>query len=148
MKHKLTATEEWLRRFRWALTAIPSPERDDIVAEVTGHVLDSVQDGVPADRVLHQFGAPEEYARTFVDQMNASRAQGSQATGAQMSVVVNHANRNVLAAGSTLCLFLLGAVLLLCVVMCLLKLWDPSHVGLWRNGKSANFLQCDLAGLI
>src|SRR5215475_3417190 len=55
--------QEWLRRLKWSLASMPSPERDDILAEARAHIDEALASGKTPAQALSGFGPPEEYAR-------------------------------------------------------------------------------------
>jgi len=127
--------QNWLRRFKWSLAAIPSPERDDIVAEVAAHLHESLCAGKSPAAVLHQFGSPENYAPYFIDEIELSSALSSQHSGAMIAAVLNRVHRSAIAAALGIALLFLGAIFFTALTAAFLKLWDPAHVGLWHHGR-------------
>jgi uncharacterized membrane protein len=77
MSSEAIEVQEWLRRLKWSLASMPSPEREDIVEETRAHLHEAIAGGQSAAAVLGGFGAPEDYARQFVDEMDVSHALGS-----------------------------------------------------------------------
>ena len=131
--------QDWLRRLSWSLAAIPSPEREDIVAEARAHIEEAIAQGQTPAAVLSGFGEPDEYARAFIDQMEVARAMGSQATSTMLATVTRRVHRSAVAALAAVVLFLLAVVVFTAVSVALFKLGDPAHTGLW-HGPHAFFI--------
>ncbi len=133
------AMDAWLRRLKWALSTVPSPEREDIVAETAMHFDERIAHGKSPKDVIASFGAPEIYARSFLDEMELSRALGSQSAAAMFSVVTRRVHRSLAAACAFLTLTVVAAVDVIVGVTAFWKVWDPAHTGLW-SGPNIFFL--------
>ncbi|MEQ1866604.1 MAG: hypothetical protein ABL996_18355 [Micropepsaceae bacterium] len=125
------ALEDYLRRLGWGLASLPEHDRNDIVAETRAHVLERVERGDSLETVLAAFGAPEIYARTFVDGMELSSALGSEQSVALLDVVLRRAHRSAIAGIAFVVLAFLGACAFAAAYLALLKLLYPAHAGLW-----------------
>lgn len=125
----------WLRRLKWSLASLPSAERDDIVEETRSHLREVVAAGRAPSEALMAFGAPEDYGRRFIDEMNIVAALGSQDTRALLYVVARQVNRSLIAALAVICIAGLVLLALIAISMLALKLFDPVHVGLWRGAN-------------
>lgn len=135
--------EAWLRRLRWALSSVPTPERDDILAETRAHLLERVERGASLSQALDGFGPAEVYARRFIDEMELSDALASQDSPSMLAAVARRVNRSLLAAGA---LFLVVFLTLLSLGMAITVAWettDPAHVGLWVGDGIFFFGQVD-----
>ncbi len=137
--NETTDIQSWLRRLKWALYTMPSPEREDIVAETRTHIEDRIAKGQSAEEAIGAFGSPDIYARRFLDEIEVSSALGSQRTGALFSIVLHRAHRSIFAAISFVALGSLILASLIAVTLVFLKLTDPVHTGLWR-GKGIFFI--------
>lgn len=126
---------DWLRRLRWALGALPERDRDDIVAETRAHLEERVAGGESPERALAAFGAPEVYARQFVDEMELAGALGSQHSGAALSAVARRVHRSLVAASALVLVTILSMLALLLTSTAVLKVSNPTHVGLWRHSR-------------
>jgi hypothetical protein len=122
---------EWLRRLTWSLSAVPSPEREEIVAEAHAHLREAMANGQSAEAALAGFGAAEDYGREFVDQMDVSGALGSGRYGAMLSVVGRRVQSSFAAALAGMIMIIIGGVMAATVVVMIYKLIDPTHTGLW-----------------
>lgn len=126
---------EWLRRLRWSLAALPERDRDDIVAETRAHLEERVASGEPPERALAAFGSPEAYARQFVDEMEVAGALGDPRSGTLLAVVARRVHRSLLAVAALVVVVLLGAAAFLLVSVAMMKVVDPTRAGLWRSGQ-------------
>lgn len=123
--------DEWLRGLKWSLTAIPSPEREDIVEETRGHISERLEAGASLEEVLDAFGSPDVYARGFVEEMEVSSALGGGRSGSLLGVIARRAHRSAVAFAAFLGLLVIVAVALGAVITGVYKLVDPVHAGLW-----------------
>jgi uncharacterized membrane protein len=126
----------WLRRFKWALKRMPSPEREDIVEETRVHLNERMAGGLTAVQALANFGAPEEYARKFLDEMYLSAAAGSQSWGDNLRAVARFATRSGVAFVAIFIVLMVGSVGLGALIAGIWKIFDPGHVGLWIGGQT------------
>jgi uncharacterized membrane protein len=124
--------EEWLRRLKWSLASMPSPERDNILEEARSHLRDVLSAGCTPSVALAGFGNAEDYARRFVDEMQIVGALGSQDTGALLHVVTSQINRNFVATLAGIGIAVLGVFSFVAVVMLIAKVFDPVRAGVWR----------------
>lgn len=131
--------QDWLRRLKWSLTSVPSPERDDIVQETHAHLREAIAGGQTSGAVLAGFGTPEEYARQFVDEMDVSRALGSGRPAAMFATVVRRMHRSFIATLAFLAVFILGCAALGIGYTVVMKIVDPQHAGLWM-GRTQFFI--------
>lgn len=130
------AVADWLRRLKWALTRMPSPEREDIVEETRGHLEERIAAGASPAEALAAFGPAETYAHRFLDEMDVAAALGSRRTGDVLGVVLRRLNRSLVAVLAFLIVLFVGGVALGLVVAGVWKLFDPAHVGVWIEGSS------------
>jgi hypothetical protein len=133
----------WLRRFRWSLAGMASPEREDIVAEVRAHLAERMAAGAGVTEALNAFGTPEAYARSFVEEMELARALTGERFPSLLGAVVQRAHRSAVAGVAFLAVLLLGATALGVIVTAALKLGDPTHMGLWLGHGSFFFGRVD-----
>lgn len=124
-------SEDWLRRLKWALAKVPSPEREDIVAEARAHIEERVAGGRPVAEVIADFGAPEAYARHFVDEMEAAGALGTQSSGDLLSVVARRVHRSLVAALAMFGVLVLALAGFTALSMVWMKITHPVRAGLW-----------------
>lgn len=127
---------DYARKLRWALSALPEKDRDDIVAEMRSHVLDRVDAGASLKDALAALGSPEEYARGFADAHAVASALSSRRTPHMISALATGAARNVAAAGAGILILLTWVVAALISYVAILKISDPTHVGLWKGGRN------------
>lgn len=125
--------EDWLRRLKWALAEIPSPEREDIVAEARSHIEDRIAAGRKAGEVLADFGPAEIYARRFIDEMDTSGALAAQRSGDLLGVVMRRVHRNLVAALALFAVMVLGLLAFFDLAVIWMKVTDPVHAGLWAG---------------
>lgn len=67
--------QEYLRRFRMGLNALPENLRDDLVLELRSHIEERLSSGRFDPE--KSFGSPESYAAQFVTEQRLSAAVGS-----------------------------------------------------------------------
>lgn len=125
--------EEWLRRLKWSLASMPAPERDNILGEARSHLREVLAAGCTPPAALARFGRADDYAQSFVDEMQIAGALGSRDTGALLHVVTSQLNRSLVATLAGIGIAALGVLALLAVVMLIAKLSDPMHAGMWRG---------------
>lgn len=133
------AVAGWLRRFKWSLAGIGSPEREDIVAEVRAHLAERMAAGAGVTEALSAFGTPEAYARSFVEEMELARALTGERFPSLLGAVVQRAHRSAVAGAAFLAVLLLGVTALGVVMTAAMKLADPVHTGLWLGQGSFFF---------
>jgi hypothetical protein len=123
------------RRLRWALAAIPEADRESIVAEMRSHVLDRIDAGASVDDVLAALGAPDEYAREFRESYAVASALSSRRTPPMLHALVLRAAGSLSAVLAFFVIVIAWASALLVAYAALLKISDPTHVGLWRGER-------------
>ncbi|HEX8569061.1 MAG TPA: hypothetical protein VF699_03940 [Caulobacteraceae bacterium] len=121
----------WLRRFKWSLGGMPSPEREDLVAEVRAHLDERIAAGVGVTEALNGFGTPEAYARNFVEQMELARALTGGRFPSLLGAVARRVHRSAVAAAAFIAVLLLAGLAGGICVTAAVKLVDPVHAGLW-----------------
>jgi len=131
--------QDWLRRLAWSLATIPSPEREDIVAETRAHLLEAVAGGKSPAQALDGFDTPEEYARQFVDEMDVSRALGSGRPTAMFGTIARRMHRSAWALGAFVVVLLVAAFGAGVAYTAVMKIVDPEHAGLWVGNGNAIF---------
>jgi len=124
---------DYARRLKWALSALPEADRDDIVAEMRSHVLDRVDTGSTLDAALAALGAPDDYARAFRETYTVASALSSRQTPQMLHALVQGATRSAGAIAAFVVIVLVWAVPALVAYTAILKISNPSHVGLWRG---------------
>ena len=71
---------DYIKQLKWSLSKLPSEDREEIIQEVHGHLMDRLKDSETVEdfqRTLREFGPPEEYARSFLENYEASSALAS-----------------------------------------------------------------------
>ena len=129
------AVSDWLRRLSWALAAMPSPDREDIVAEARAHIDEAEAAGRATAEVLAGFGSPDAYARRFMEEMELSAALGSGRVTPLFVALARRVHHSLIAFGAfviVLCVVAFAAGAALAAVW---KLVDPQHVGLWLGSN-------------
>lgn len=132
--------DEWLRGLKWSLSAVPSPEREDIIEETRGHIAERIDAGASIDEVLDAFGAPDAYARGFVDEMEVNRALGAEKAGPLLGVILRRLHRSALAVGALTALLVLGVLAFTALSIVWFEVTDPVHTGLWTNDHGTAFI--------
>lgn len=126
--HRLAA---YLRDLRWALSALPASDRDEIVAETRSHLLDRVAAGAALDSALAALGDARDYARPFVDSYRRHAALAHGRTREQLALVGERIASSARAAWTALLLILLWAPGLALAGTAIVKLRHPEIAGLW-----------------
>lgn len=132
--------DHWLRALKWSLAAVPQAERDEIVQEAAAHIADRLDAGAPLEDVLAGFGAPEAYARRFLDEMEVTRALADQKSAPLLGVVMRRVHRSLVSVLALAGLLALGLASMMAVAAAWMKLTDPRHAGLWWNDRGTFFL--------
>lgn len=128
--------EDWLRRLKWALASMPSPEREDIVEETRAHIKDRVDGGQPPAEVLAQFGEPGAYAASFLEEMELEGVLAKPRFAALLGTIARRAHKSLVAAVAFFVVIFLGGTAGGTVVTAIWKIFDPAHAGLWAgNGN-------------
>jgi uncharacterized membrane protein len=123
--------EDWLRRMKWALARVPSPEREDILAEARAHLRERLDGGQSAETALAALGPADVYARRFIDEMELSNALGSQRWSDLLRVVLRRLHRSLVAVVAFIALLFIGALGVGAPITAICRLVDPAHFGLW-----------------
>jgi hypothetical protein len=123
--------EDWLRRMKWALARMPSPEREDILAETRAHLRERLDGGQDAEAALAALGPADAYARRFIDEMELSGALGSQKFSDLLRVILRRLHRSLIALVAFFALLILGAIGIGAPLTALARMVDPAHFGLW-----------------
>ncbi|WP_269713622.1 HAAS signaling domain-containing protein [Caulobacter sp. NIBR2454] len=131
--------EAWLRRMTWALARMPSPQREEIVEETRVHLFERLGRGLTVDQALEGFGAPDAYARRFIEEMELAGALGSQRVSELLGAIIRRVHKSIVA--------FIAFIAVVCFI-CLaggaawtmgMELIDPVHTGLW-SGQNSFFL--------
>lgn len=145
----MTATQQdrvaadWLRRLNWALAALPEADRNDIVAEAAAHLDEAAAAGRATRDTLAGFGAPEAYARPFLDEAELVRALGSQTATDLAGAVVRRVHRSVVAALAGVAVLAIAMVMFVAVTVVVMEVQDPVHTGLWLGDRERFIGQID-----
>jgi uncharacterized membrane protein len=131
------ALKTYLRRLGWALASLPERDRDEIVEETRGHVLERLDQGAPLEATLAGFGPPEVYAARFIDEMEIVGALASQKGSTLLAAVLKRAHRSLAAFGAGATVLVLAAVSISLTLTALMKPLDPAHVGLWTSARGS-----------
>jgi hypothetical protein len=127
--------ETWLRRLHWALQPMPSPEREEIVAETRAHLSERLDDGADPVELLEGFGPPDVYARRFIDEMELAHALGEQKSADLLTVIGRRVHRSLIAALAFAMVVALAGLSLAAVATLSYEVIDPVHSGLWRGSN-------------
>lgn len=122
----------YLKHLNRALGALPEPDRSEIVAETRSHLRDRLAGGESElDRALSAFGAPEDYARQFIEDYKLSRALASGRAAPLYAEVLARAGRSILGFAGT-ALFGLAYLAAFCfLLVAAIKPLFPDRVGVW-----------------
>jgi uncharacterized membrane protein len=129
--------EDFLRRFRRGLAALPADIRDDFVAEVRAHIEERTAQG--AFDLKSSFGSPEEYASRIIGEGTLNTAVDRGNPLFILTVLLGTARTTALTAFVVLPLAVLEIMACALTLIGLLKPVSSSHVGLFLfpNGSFA-----------
>lgn len=124
----------YLQRLEWALEPLPETDRRDILQETRSHFAERMAgrnpDGAFAE-IVAGFGPPEDYAQQFLDNYQITAAVANGSGSAMLPQALRVAGRGTMAfLGSAFFLIVYGVSFAL-VLLAVLKLVAPTHVGLW-----------------
>lgn len=123
----------YLRKLRWALSALPDADRDAIVTETRSHLLDRIDAGASADQAVAALGDAEFYARDFLNAYTISAAISSRKLSQLLRALLHNIVRSAAVALAGIVIFIAWAIAIAGVHLSILKLFDPAHIGLWRG---------------
>ena len=130
------AVELYLSRLRKGLRGLPAPDRDDIVEEIRGHVLERIESGgtvtpQAVDMVLRAVGDPDQLARQYGTDTMLRHAVASRSPWLLLRTTAGWARRG--AAGLVALLLALAGYgsALVCYACAVAKPLFPSHLGMW-----------------
>ncbi len=130
-KSSQTDVEDFLRRFRRGLAALPADIREDLVNEVQSH-FEERQAQEKLD--LASFGSPEEYASSFVN-TEALRTAVTRDNPLQLiAVLLGRARATALVVFVVLPLAVLQVIGLALAVTGFCKPFSSGHIGLFLEG--------------
>jgi uncharacterized membrane protein len=127
--------EAWLRRLHWALQPMPSPARDEILAETRAHLTERLEGGADPFELLESFGPPDAYARHFLDEMELAHALGEQKSADLLAVIGRRVHRSLIAAFAFAVVVALAGLSLAALATLFYEITDPVHSGLWRGSN-------------
>lgn len=127
----IETVDDWLRRLKWALAAMPSPEREDIVEETRVHLQERIDAGQGAAQALAPFGEPEAYARGFIDEMELSGLLARPRFAGLLAATARRAHKSLVAALAFFAVIILGSLAVGMLVTAVWEVFDPAHAGLW-----------------
>ena len=133
------AISAWLRRFKWSLAGMPSPERDEIVAEVRAHLMERIDAGDGVTDALNAFGRPEAYARSFMEEMELARAITGERVPSMLGVVIRRAHRSAIALAAFLGVLVLVVLAVGIAGTAIHKMFVADNSGLWVGNGSFYF---------
>lgn len=127
--------EDYLRRFRFALSPLPPEEREEIIRELRSHFLERMNGAPDPVDAFHataeMMGTPEDYARSFLDdyRISAAMADGSGFAMLHQALrMVGRGTRALVGAAFFLSLFAISLAFFLTAV---LKPVFPENIGAW-----------------
>ncbi len=130
---------DYARKLRWALSVLPEGDRDDIVAEMRSHVLDRLDTAVSIEEALRALGDPDAYAKEFNDSYAVSAALSSRRTRDLIGALLQGGAGSLTVTGVGLVIVTAWAAAALVAFLAVLKIRDPTHIGLW-SGQHFFFL--------
>ena len=123
----------YARKLRWALSALPEGDRDDIVAEMRSHVLDRLDSGVSIAEALSALGDPDAYAKEFNDAYAVSAALSSRRTSDLVVALLQGGAGSLAVTCAGLVIVTAWSAAALIAFLAVLKIRDPAHIGLWSG---------------
>ena len=133
------SVEDWLRRLKWALAGMPSPEREDIVEETRVHLQERIEAGQGPAEALAPFGDPEAYARGFIDEMELSGLLARPRFAGLLAATARRAHKSLVAALAFFAVIILGGLAVGVLITAGWKVFDPVHAGLWVSATAFHF---------
>ncbi len=128
--------ETYARRLGWALSRLPSADREAIVAEVRSHLHQRHEQGEEALRsAFAAFGSPEEYARSFEDEFLLAEVEGASGAWPLVRTGARYATRNLAGLLGAFFFGLLYIVSIACLVVALVKPVLPQQTGLFVSER-------------
>jgi uncharacterized membrane protein len=127
----VTTRDQWLRRLEWALSALPVKDRDDIVRETRSHIEERLAQGMSEQQVLASLGDGDDYAQSFLDEFELSRALGSRRLPEMTRVAAAWAHRSIAAAAAFTWVLLIALYAAGVVLTAVMDFVDPVHWGFW-----------------
>jgi hypothetical protein len=125
----------WLRRLDWALHALPTKDRDDIVRETRSHIEERINQNMAESQILASLGDADDYAQSFLDEFELSQALGSRKLPAMIGAAARWLHRSVAAAAAFTSVLLLGLFAAGVILTAVMHFLDPVHWGLWVSER-------------
>jgi hypothetical protein len=129
------ARDVWLRRLDWALHALPTKDRDDIVRETRSHIEERINQNMAESQILASLGDADDYAQSFLDEFELSQALGSRKLPAMIGAAARWIHRSVAAAAAFTSVLLLGLFAAGVILTAVMHFLDPVHWGLWVSKR-------------
>lgn len=144
MSDMTAATRDaWLRRLEWALHALPTKNREEIVRETCSHIEERLAQGVGEPQILASLGNADDYAQSFLDEFELAQALGSRKLTAMTKAAARWIHRSVAAAAAFTSVSLLGVFAVGVVLTAVMHFLDPAHWGLWVSSRMLLIGQVD-----
>jgi uncharacterized membrane protein len=115
------------------LGPLASPEREDILREISAHIRDSVETGIPLPTVLAGLGAPEILASQYRDGALLRAASHSISPILLLRATLRLAAKGIVGMAVLLAAFIGYTTSLSLFLMGVLKPFMPSSVGMWAT---------------
>jgi len=139
--------DEFLKRLRTCLGALPESERQDLLEETASHLDDCAAQGeARLTEALAGFGTPENYARAFIEEARLRNALVSGSPGQLLLSVLAAAGRSVVAFAGFILIsigYLFAGTFFLLVVV---ELVLPAQTGLFTGPDVQPFALGIMAG--
>jgi uncharacterized membrane protein len=153
------AIDDYLARLRKGLRRLPGPERDELVEELRGHVLERLEARGSSgerslDEVLRAVGDPAQLASQCETEALLRRAATSRSPWLLLRTTARWAGRGVAGVVALLVTVSGYGSALVCYACAVAKPLFPSHIGMWltpEHGVTIGYwsgrLPSDLIGL-
>jgi uncharacterized membrane protein len=123
--------EDFLRRFRRGLAALPADIREDLVSEAHSHIQDRLTQG-KLD-LASAFGSPEAYASRFLTEDAFQSAVTRDRPWQLVSVLLSKARSSALVVFAVLPLAVIEIMAVALLVVGVFKPFSRDHIGLFLH---------------
>ena len=135
------AIDAYLLRLRRGLRRLPAAEREEVVAEIHGHVLERLEargdeGGGAVAQVLCAVGDPDRLGAQYETDALLRRAAGSRSPWLLLRATTSWARRGVRGIGALLLAVAGYGVALVCYASAVAKPVFPSRIGMWLSPGS------------
>jgi acetyltransferase-like isoleucine patch superfamily enzyme len=134
--------DDYIKQLGWSLSKLPAQDREEIIQEVQVHLLDRLETSETVEefrQTLQEFGPPEEYARSFLENYEVSVALASASPWQILQQNFRMIGRRSSAVLPLLVISFLYILSVCLLLIGLLKPLFPKHIGLWATSNPLTF---------